>query len=229
MPKGNNAIPKIHNHKHNNDNSAQRGCITTRHLGQPKRAQTRRRLRIVKAKKIFPRPLRNLRPVVACPTVRYNFRKRLGSGFSLEEIKAAGISPRFARTVGVNVDGRRKNPSQEGLNANTQRLKTYLSKLVVFPVSGKKFTTAKGAVANSSEADQKLAQQDRTRTLSRAVPKSAAAARPANRKITKAETEKSAYKFLKKNLSAVRFMGARMVRAKTKEEKAKAAAEKKAK
>jgi len=194
-------------------------------LDQPKKAQTRRRRRIQKAKKVFPRPLKMLRPSVACPTVRYNFRKRLGRGFTVEEIKAAGITPRYAATVGVRVDTRRKNISEESLNTNTQRLKTYLSKLVLFPLNKKKLQ--KG---DASEAEQKLGVQDRSR-FGRTVahPATVKPAKIPARKVSKAETEKSAYKFLKKNLSAVRFLGERMVRAKKREEKAKAAADKKAK
>lgn len=224
MVKGNDAIPKIHGHKHWTPCSSQRGHIKT-FLAQPKRAETRRRRRIQKAKKCFPRPLKMLRPSVSCPTVRYNFRKRLGRGFTVEEIKAAGISPRYAATIGVRVDARRKNISEESLNTNTQRLKTYLSKLVLYPLNKKK--AAKG---DASPADIKLGVQDRSR-FGRTVahPAGVKAAKIPARKITKAETEKSAYKFLKKNMSAARFLGARMVRAKKQEEKAKADAEKKAK
>jgi len=224
MVKGNDAIPKVHQRKHWNPSSCQKGNYKV-FLAQPKRKQTRRRLRIQKAKKVFPRPLKSLRPTVACPTVRYNFRKRLGRGFSTEEIKAAGITPRYAATIGVRVDVRRKNISEEGLNTNAQRLKTYLSKLVLFPINKKK--AQKG---DASEADQKLGVQDRSR-FGRTVahPSTIKPAKSPARKISKAETDKSAYKFLKKNLSAVRFLGQRMVRAKTREEKAKAAADKKAK
>jgi len=224
MVKGNDAIPKVHQRKHFHPSSSQKGNIKV-FLAQPKRAQTRRRLRIQKAKRVFPRPLKSLRPTVACPTVRYNFRKRLGHGFTIDEIKAAGISPRYAATIGVRVDPRRKNISEESLNSNSQRLKTYLSKLVLFPINKKKL-----APGEANEAEQKLGQQDRSR-FGRTVPHPASlkAAKIPARKVSKAETEKSAYKFLKKNISAVRFLGARMVRAKAKEDKAKAAADKKAK
>jgi len=123
------------------------------------------------------------------------------------------------------VDTRRKNISEESFNTNTQRLKTYLSKLVLFPVNKKRIQ--KG---DASEAEQKLGVQDRSR-FGRTVPhpSSVKLAKAPARKVSKAETEKSAYKFLKKNLSAARFMGQRMVRAKKHEDKAKAAADKKAK
>lgn len=218
MPKGNNAIPKVHQRKHWTPGSSQKGNYKT-FLDQPKKAQTRRRLRIQKAKKAFPRPLKQLKPVVACPTVRYNMRKRLGAGFTIEEIRASGITPRYAATIGITVDNRRKNISEESLKTNTERLKSYLSKLVLFPRSSK--IVAKGETA-AAEA-KKVAP---AKTLPGAPVKKAVAS---SRKVAKADTEKSAYKFLKKNLSAVRFMGERIVRQQKKLAKEKAEAEKKAK
>ena len=217
MTKGNNAIPKVHQRKHWTPGSSQKGNYKT-FLDQPKKAQSRRRLRLQKAKKAFPRPLRNLKPTVSCPTVRYNMRKRLGRGFTVEEIRAAGITPRYAATIGVSVDARRKNISEESLKANTERLKSYLSKLVLFPI-GKK--AAKG---DASAEEQKAAKQ--TKNAGVVVVKAA----PSSRKVAKADIEKSqAYKLLKKNMSAARFLGERMVRQQKKEAKAKAEAEKKAK
>ncbi|EPY33512.1 large subunit ribosomal protein L13e [Strigomonas culicis] len=137
MPKGNNAIPHVHQKKHWNPCSSQKGNVKT-FLNQPAQKARRRRLRLVKAKRVFPRPVKALRPQVNCPTVRYNMKKRLGRGFSPSELKAAGLKPRYARTIGISVDLRRRNKSEEGLNANVQRLKTYLSKLVLFPLSRKK-------------------------------------------------------------------------------------------
>lgn len=228
MTKGNNAIPHVHQRKHWTPCSSQKGNVKT-FLDQPKLKQTRRRRRIQKAKRIFPRPLKALRPSVTCPTVRYNFRKRLGRGFTVEEVKAAGITPRYATTVGIRVDTRRKNISEESLSNNTQRLKTYLSKLVLFPIAGagKKSTPSKKQAPEASAADIKLGVQDRHGKVV-VAPKDEKKARPAARKLTKKETTDSAYKQLKKAISSVRFMGERMVRARRKEEKAKAAAEKKA-
>jgi large subunit ribosomal protein L13e len=221
MPKANNAVPKNHLHKHWTPGSSQKGLIKVS-LAQPKKAQTRRRLRLQKAKRAFPRPLKALRPAVNCETVRYNMRQRLGRGFTTEEIKAAGITPRYAATIGVSVDTRRRNGSEEGLARNTQRLKTYLSKLVLFPQSKK--VTKKG---EASAADIKVATQQPIGKVV-ASPKFAKPAKPAARKVAKAEAEKSAYKILKKNMSAVRFMGERIVRAQKQAAAAKAAAEKKA-
>jgi large subunit ribosomal protein L13e len=48
-------------------------------------------------------------------------------------LKAAGLTARYARTVGIAVDARRTNKSAESLNANVARLEEYKSKLIVFP------------------------------------------------------------------------------------------------
>ena len=216
MVKGNNAIPHVHQRKHFQPGSSQKGNFIVR-LDQPKRAQHRRRQRLIKAKKCFPRPLRNLRPAVNCPTVRYNMKKRLGRGFTLEELNGAGLRPEYAATVGIRVDRRRKNLSEEGLAANTQRLKAYMSKLVLFPINHKKLRAGE-----ADEATQKAAVQDRTR-LGQTVPNpsSMRAATEAPRKLTAEEKKRKAYRFLKKNISAVRFMGARIKRALKKEEREK--------
>merc|ERR1719318_1499661 len=66
-----------------------------------------------------------LRPVVRCPTFKYNTKVRQGRGFTLEELKAAGIPVKSAKTIGISVDHRRKNRSTESLQSNVQRLKEY--------------------------------------------------------------------------------------------------------
>lgn len=108
-------------------------------LNQPARKQRRRMKRAAKAERVFPRPVEGmLRPAVHGTQKRYNMKVRLGRGFTLEELKEAGISAKYAQTVGIAVDHRRKNKSLESLQANVNRLKTYMSKLVVFPRNAKK-------------------------------------------------------------------------------------------
>merc|ERR1711983_689466 len=94
--------------------------------------------RLAKAAKVAPRPLGKLRPVVHCPTYKYNLKQRAGRGFTLEELKAAGLSKNYARTIGISVDHRRRNKSVESLQLNAQRLKEYKSKLILFPLNSKK-------------------------------------------------------------------------------------------
>lgn len=52
---------------------------------------------------------------------------------SVLSLQLAGINKRFARTIGISVDPRRRNKSTESLQANVQRLKEYRSKLILFP------------------------------------------------------------------------------------------------
>ncbi|KAL6865638.1 60S ribosomal protein L13 [Amphichorda felina] len=103
------------------------------HFDQPGKKKSRRTARQAKAAAVAPRPLDKLRPIVRCPTIRYNRRVRQGRGFTLAELKEAGIPRNFAATVGIAVDGRRQNLSEESLAANVERLKAYKERLIVFP------------------------------------------------------------------------------------------------
>ena len=58
--------------------------------------------------KVAPRPVKTLRPVIRCPTLKYNVKQRLGRGFTLEELKSAGVSKKMAQTIGISVDPRRR-------------------------------------------------------------------------------------------------------------------------
>lgn len=85
------------------------------------RKKSRRNARELKAKKTFPRPVAgSLRPLVHPPTQRYNFKTRLGRGFTLEELKAAGIPKKLAPTIGIAVDHRRRNRSEESLAVSSR-------------------------------------------------------------------------------------------------------------
>ncbi|KAG8988215.1 60S ribosomal protein L13 [Tulasnella sp. JGI-2019a] len=102
-------------------------------FNQPGRAQRRHRNRVRRSAKLGAKPIKPLMPAVRCPTIRYNMKVRQGFGFTLMELKAAGIHRREARGLGVKVDHRRRNLSEEGLKVNVDRLKVYKSKLIVFP------------------------------------------------------------------------------------------------
>jgi len=99
---------------------------------QPARKVKRRLRRKEKAAKLFPRPTEHLRPLIRCPTLRYNTKIRLGRGFSLDELKLAKIPPMQAKSIGIAIDWRRKNRSLETQRSNVQRLQLYKSKVVVF-------------------------------------------------------------------------------------------------
>ena len=135
MVKHNNVIPNVHLRKHWQTN-------VRVWLNQAARKKSRLQARRARAARLAPRPLDNLRPVVHCTTIRYNHRSRNGRGiylnnigFTLQEIKAAGLGVQFARSVGIAVDHRRKNRSQESLDLNKARLQKYISSLALFPRS----------------------------------------------------------------------------------------------
>ncbi|XP_022995473.1 60S ribosomal protein L13-3-like [Cucurbita pepo subsp. pepo] len=131
--KHNNVIPSGHFRKH------WQNYVRT-WFNQPARKTRRRNARQEKAVKTFPRPTAGpLRPIVHGQTLKYNMKVRAGRGFSLEELKAAGIPKKYAPTIGIAVDHRRRNRSLESLQANVQRLKTYKAKVVVFPRRARKF------------------------------------------------------------------------------------------
>ncbi|KAK4700659.1 large subunit ribosomal protein L13e, partial [Phenoliferia sp. Uapishka_3] len=100
---------------------------------QPGKKHSRRAARAAKATKQGLRPTELLRPAVRCPTVRYNTKLRAGKGFTKVELKAAGIRPKEALSIGIPVDHRRRNKSEEGLKLNKDRLEAYKARLVVFP------------------------------------------------------------------------------------------------
>jgi len=58
-------------------------------FNQPARKNRRYQKRIAKAKTVAPRPVKSLRPVIQCPTFKYNTKQRLGRGFTLEELKVS--------------------------------------------------------------------------------------------------------------------------------------------
>ena len=105
---------------------------------QPGRKLRRRQARTKKAAALGVRPLTLLRPAVRAQTVRYNRKLREGRGFTLAELKEAGISRKSARGVGIVVDHRRRNLSEEGKAVNVERLKAYKTRLIVFPRNTKK-------------------------------------------------------------------------------------------
>ena len=77
--------------------------------------------------------MHSLRPLVRGQTRKYNRKLKYGRGFSLEEVRSAGLNAKFARTIGISVDHRRTDKSTDTLADNVSRLKTYLSKLILFP------------------------------------------------------------------------------------------------
>ncbi|KAL1217296.1 Large ribosomal subunit protein eL13y [Cardamine amara subsp. amara] len=146
--KHNNVIPNGHFRKSWENN------VKT-NFNQPAMKTRRRIARQTKAVKIFPRPTAGpLRPVVHGQTIKYNMKLRTGKGFTLEELKAAGIPKKLAPTIGISVDHHRKNRSLEGFQSNVQRLKTYKAKLVIFPRHARKLKAGDSAPEDFSNVTQ---------------------------------------------------------------------------
>ena len=130
MVKHNNVVPNIHCRKKYLQSS--RGPLKVKlALNQATRKKARRVKRAAKAAAIAPAPLEKLRPIVHCPTQKYSAKVRFGRGFTVEELKAAGLSPRYAQTIGIAVDYRRKNRCEESLELNKGRLEAYKANLVI--------------------------------------------------------------------------------------------------
>ncbi|EGV62281.1 60S ribosomal protein L13 [Yamadazyma tenuis] len=115
------------------------------HFDQAGKKAGRRTARLQKIAKESPKPVDSLKPVVRCPTVKYNRKLRAGRGFTLAEIKAVGLTPKYARTIGISVDHRRVNRSDEIYDLNVARLQEYKSKLVLFDKKTTKEEIAKFA------------------------------------------------------------------------------------
>ncbi|KAF2885776.1 hypothetical protein ILUMI_20411 [Ignelater luminosus] len=199
-PKGNNMIPNGHFHK-----DWQRFVKTW--FNQPARKFRRKQKRIKKARDIAPRPAAGpLRPIVRCPTVRYHTKVRAGRGFTLQELKAAGLNAAYARTIGVAVDYRRRNKSVESIQVNAQRLKEYKSKLILFPIHNKK----KLRPGEATEEERKLA----TQLTGEVLPIKQTYVKPKAHVPTEEEKKFSAFTALRKARADARLVGIRAKRQK---------------
>ncbi|KAI0173039.1 60S ribosomal protein L13 [Hypoxylon sp. FL1284] len=184
------------------------------HFDQPTQKIRRRSLRRAKAAAVAPRPVDKLRPVVRCPTIKYNRRVRAGRGFTLAELKEAGIPRLVAPTIGIAVDHRRQNLSEESFAANVARLKAYQSRLIVFPRKGAKHPKA----GDSKDID--LSKTETVSSLGSALP-----IIPVGEGITEIQKsempkpiEGGAYAKLRKARSDARLQGIRDKRARDKAE-----------
>eukprot|EP01062_Namystynia_karyoxenos_P025659 TRINITY_DN2012_c0_g2_i3.p2 TRINITY_DN2012_c0_g2~~TRINITY_DN2012_c0_g2_i3.p2 ORF type:complete len:259 (+),score=128.59 TRINITY_DN2012_c0_g2_i3:86-778(+) len=214
----NNAVPRTHFRKHWNPCSSQVGHIKT-YFQQAKQKKARRIKRQAKAAKLFPRPVSGaLRPTVMACSARYSMKQRQGKGFTLAELKAAGLSAPYARTVGIAVDHRRKNKSEESLQRNSQRLKEYVSKLILFPLRGGLKTT-KGPVAEASKEQLAAVAQDTSRHG--CLHSRPAGEHEAPRELTKEEKTRHIYNYLRAQNRSEKLIGCRLRRAARKAAKAK--------
>jgi len=199
MVKHNNQVPNGHFHKD-----------WARHVktwfDQPARKKRRRQARLSKAKLIAPRPVGGaLRPVVHAPTNRYNRKIRLGRGFTLEELKEAGINRHVAPVIGIRVDHRRRNKSINSMQENAQRLKSYKSRLIIFPRNkkvSKKGDSTKEELAQAKQQTSKVVDPLRLKDRKQK-------ARP----ITEDEKKVNVYEKLRQARATARLIGIRKKRA----------------
>ncbi|KAF2843273.1 ribosomal protein L13e [Patellaria atrata CBS 101060] len=190
------------------------------HFDQPGRKQRRRNARIAKAAAVAPRPVDKLRPIVRCPTIKYNRRVRPGRGFSLAELKAAGIPRKLAPTIGIAVDPRRANLSEESLKVNVERLQEYRKRLILFPRRSGQTKTG-----DASKEDVKAAKSGDN------IVRTARAALPITNAVEFEEgaigdyeaTSDNVYRTLRLARSDARLVGVREKRAKAKAEESSAA------
>ncbi|KAI1913219.1 60S ribosomal protein L13 [Ophidiomyces ophidiicola] len=213
--KHNQQIPRNHFHK-----DWQRRVRV--HFDQPGRKHRRREARLAKAAAVAPRPVDKLRPIVRCPTIKYNSRVRAGRGFTVQELKEAGIARKLAPTIGIAVDHRRINACTESLSANVARLKEYKARLILFPRKSGQFKKLDSSVEEVKAASEgKVA-----KSISSVLPVVNVARAKAVSEISKAdmpEGEKAAYRRLRDARSEARYVGRREKRAKAKAEEAAAA------
>jgi len=174
---------------------------------QPGRKLRRRTARLTKAATLGVRPIHPLRPAVRGQTVRYNRKIREGRGFTFAELQAAGVSRKQARGLGIIVDHRRRNSSEEGKALNVERLIAYKDRLIVFPRKAGK--PKKG----DSTGDALTAETGRTNL---ALPDPYVHEAP--RKITEEERSFEAYRALRNARADARHEGKRKARAQKKEE-----------
>lgn len=172
------------------------------HLDQAGKKASRRSARAAKAAKVAPKPVDLLRPVVRCPTIKYNRKVRAGRGFTVSELKAVGYSPKYARTIGIAVDTRRVNRSVDAFDVNVARLQKYKDSLIIFD-------------KNTKPSGEQV-------SVSATFPVEQAAPESTPRAVV--VPEQSAYRTLRLARSEKRYKG---IRAKRAAERAEAEAEKK--
>ena len=137
-------------------------------FNQPGRKHRRQVKRAAKAAKVAPNPTHTLKPIVRGQTNKYNNKIRLGRGFTKEELKKAGIlSLNYARSIGIAIDLRRKDTSNEAQTANVNRLKEYLAKMILYP---RKKADKKAVVKEATEEQLKAPEAKEQNTCKCVIP-----------------------------------------------------------
>lgn len=143
---------------------------------------------------------------------------RAGRGFSLEELKAAGIPRQFAKSIGIAVDHRRQNRSQESIDANVARLNAYKSQLILFP--------RKHGKSKKGDSDASTIAEAKQNSVAASFPITQPKSDLTPRAITSEEKEGSRYHDQRMERSNKRLAGKRAAAAKKAAEEADAKAKK---
>jgi large subunit ribosomal protein L13e len=165
---------------------------------------------------VSPRPINKLRPLVFAMTRKYASKIKHGRGFSLQELKMAGLTGAFAQTVGICVDHRRHNKNAETLAANVKRLNEYKNKLILFPA--KEGKVKKGVIPDSTADKVKKATQVVTPSVFDLPPVDKSIQ---NEPITKEMLATKVYQKLRAERTNARYNGKRILKAKAEAEKNK--------
>lgn len=166
MVKHNNIIPNLHFHKKYLQSS--RGPLKVKlRLNQATRKKARRVKRQAKAAALAPAPVEKLKPLVHCMTQKYSAKVRFGKGFTLEELKAAKLHPKYAATIGIAVDFRRRNRSEESLAVNVARLEEYKMNLVIIKKGddADSFEQLKGSIQAPAKPSAEIVMEDVTQEM----------------------------------------------------------------
>lgn len=132
--------------------------------------------------------------------------------------QTAGIPRKFARTIGISVDPRRQNFSEESLKANVERLQDYRKRLILFPRKAGK--PKKGD--SSMEDIKSVRNKEGIITSSSATMPITNIVKVAEGKISDYPGEENAFRKLRIARSDARLVGPREKRAKAKAEEAAA-------
>jgi len=136
------------------------------------------------------------------------------------ELKEAGIPRKLAPTIGIPLDHRRQNLSQESLTLNVARLKAYRERLILFPRR-----SGQHKKLDSSKEDVKGAHEHGVKRLATVLPiDTGLGLKHGLKEIQKSEmpeaVEGGVYRQLRNARSEARLVGVREKRAKSKAEEA---------
>ena len=183
---------------------------------QPGRKHRRRVLRKKKAALVFPNPTHKLRPVVRGQTNKYNTKIKLGRGFTVKELKEAGIRGlSYARSLGIAIDLRRKDTSKETLDLNAGRIKEYLSRMILYPRKENK-PEKKPQVAEATAEKLKSADAQVQNTLKGVIELPKKEAGYSFEAITDEMKKKNAYQTQRKEIKTAKGFYARLEKIKAK-------------